>query len=339
MDEPTGRLSHRGVDITHDRLPELLKLADAAEPFYNWVAREAQQLMSNELTLSRNLTTMTEPQIRDLIQKCHAAARTAEPLPVLSNGVGRSYPHQQAVYYFFAWILRDAPQQRLGPLISKVQSKTPRELRNTTQAEVLAKLFIAYRPNLRTFDWEAMREIIVDRLEGSRRSIKGRQAEVVARTAVSTALAAAYSQLGGYGNFSKVAVADGEVTVRGETFDVSVSLMDDAGQVQAQILIPVKTRETEGGGHANLFTRDIDSAMSAIRAQAAVSNTTQYWLAAIIVAANWADDQMQHVTDVCDFTISLKISPTAFSSLVDEQQSRFNDFILGVLRGTTVPKL
>lgn len=48
-----------------------------------------------------------------------------------------------------------------------------------------------------------------------------------------------------------------QIKLAGETYDVKV-----CGK-QGTILIPVKTRETMGGGHALLFTRDIHKAISA----------------------------------------------------------------------------
>ena len=43
------------VDISHRRLPQLMKLADSAEAFYRWVERVFQQTLGNKETLSRNL--------------------------------------------------------------------------------------------------------------------------------------------------------------------------------------------------------------------------------------------------------------------------------------------
>jgi hypothetical protein len=46
-------------------------------------------------------------------------------------------------------------------------------------------------------------------------------------------------------------VGDKQIKVEDETYDVQVK-----GEL-GTLLIPVKTRETMGGGHALLFTRDI----------------------------------------------------------------------------------
>jgi len=46
-------------------------------------------------------------------------------------------------------------------------------------------------------------------------------------------------------------IGDNQIRIETETYDVQVYGLTE------HILIPVKTRETMGGGHANLFTRDI----------------------------------------------------------------------------------
>jgi hypothetical protein len=51
-------------------------------------------------------------------------------------------------------------------------------------------------------------------------------------------------------------VSNREVRIGGETYDVR------AVGSRGTILLPVKTRETMGGGHALLFTRDIFKAIS-----------------------------------------------------------------------------
>jgi len=45
-------------------------------------------------------------------------------------------------------------------------------------------MIFQYRPVVKTFAWQAMREVIIDRLEGSRRSIKGHEKEALLRPAL-----------------------------------------------------------------------------------------------------------------------------------------------------------
>lgn len=315
-----------------------MKLADAAEPFYEWVQTLAQEQMRNDLSLSDNLMQMSQDDITALVLKCHAEGSRPDT-PALFDGIGRQYAHRRAVYYFFAWIVRDAPQQRLQPILSRAQRGSGGKGSLLVEAEALAKLIISYRMVLKSFHWEPVREVVADRLEGSRRSVKGREAEVVVRTAVTSALQTAYEELGGYGRFEGIRVADSEVNIHGQSFDVAIELLSGGEHRAEHILIPVKSRETEGGGHSYLFTRDIDSAMSAIRQAADEGGGPVYWLAAFIIAENWARDQAEHVQDVCDFFVDLAMNPTEFDTLDAETQARLNSFIRDVLSGRRVPKL
>src|SRR5438067_480893 len=42
----------------------------------------------------------------------------------LYDGIGRPYKDDKAKWYFLAWLLRDAPAQRLGPLLKTVKGRT-----------------------------------------------------------------------------------------------------------------------------------------------------------------------------------------------------------------------
>lgn len=108
----------------------------------------------------------------------------------------------------------------------------------------------------------------MDRLEGSRRSIRGTLFEAIVRRQLQSIFSERRMSL---------QVSEAEIRLQGETYDVSV--VSAAGQ----ILIPVKTRETMGGGHALLFTRDIHKSVSAAHAAGFVCLP-------IIVAESWAGD-------------------------------------------------
>ena len=72
-------------------------------------------------------------------------------------------------------------------------------------------------------------------------------------------------------------IGDGEVRIHDETYDVQVM-----GR-EGNLLIPVKTRETMGGGHALLFTRDIDKSI-----RVAVENG--YRCLPVVIAESWGGD-------------------------------------------------
>ena len=68
-----------------------------------------------------------------------------------------------------------------------------------------------------------------------------------------------------------------EMRLNDETYDVQVHTKHKT------LLIPVKTRETMGGGHASLFTRDIYKSIS-------VARDNGYECIPVIIAESWAGD-------------------------------------------------
>ena len=72
-------------------------------------------------------------------------------------------------------------------------------------------------------------------------------------------------------------VSNREVRIGGETYDVR------AVGSRGTILLPVKTRETMGGGHALLFTRDIFKAIS-------VAKENRYGCLPVVIAESWTGD-------------------------------------------------
>lgn len=326
-------LTYCGVDLTHARLTELLKLADAAKPFYDWIARRCQEHCHNTDSFSNNLLRMSLAQITEFIRACYHADPSSG-LPVLFDGKGRKYAHRKACFYFFGWLLRDAPVQRLSPIIDRASRDKTAPPRIEVEIGALARLFIAYRNTLGTFEWTAIREVFYDRLEGSRRASSGRQKEIVVRTAVAAAVQKSFEAQGSYGRFASIEIPERGIRIGTEEFDVVVNLLDAHGHIQERVLLPVKTRETEGGGHSHLFTRDIGSAIATARA----SGET-YWIAAFIIAQNWSQREQEHVQAMCDFVATLRINPTAFESVDEMTQARLNAFFADVLSGTKTPKV
>src|SRR5947209_17509818 len=96
-----------GVDITHSRLIELTNLADQAEAFYNGVEERFQVTLARSESLDHILRMASQDEVKRAIAICYAADK-AEGLPLFFDGVGRSYPHSKACYYFFSWLIRDA---------------------------------------------------------------------------------------------------------------------------------------------------------------------------------------------------------------------------------------
>ncbi len=194
-----------GVDITHARLVELTKLADKARPFYDWIESRFQEVLSRNDSLDEILKTASKGEIHQAILSCYSAANEKN-IPFLFDGIGRSYPHAKACYYMFSWLIRDAPQQRLSPLIQRI-TKISRKSKSDAEIEALAELLFKYRVNVKTFEWKAVREVLIDRLEGSRRSIKGHEKEAIIRTAVLVSIQTFFEKNGNYGTTAKVTIA------------------------------------------------------------------------------------------------------------------------------------
>lgn len=185
----------------------------------------------------------------------------------LLNGLGNPYPNSQARWYFLAWMLRDAPAQRLGPLLGHVPGATL-EARKAYLLNEIRKFIAPLFPNYESWAWPALSEVMLARLEGSRRALKGGLFEATVRRCVRTVLSE---------NGITLTVSDKEVRIHDETYDVEVS-----GKAKS-ILIPVKTRETMGGGHANLFTRDIHKSIS-------VAHSNGYECVPVVIAESWGGD-------------------------------------------------
>jgi len=141
-----------GIDVSHLRLIDLATLADQAKPFYDWVERQFQITVNRDESLNVILNDAPLKQVLAGILACYSSK---ENLPLLFDGVGRSYPHSKACYYFFAWLIRDAPQQRLNPLIVKV-TKNSEMTRIQAEIDVLSKLIFTYRQTVKTFSWDSL---------------------------------------------------------------------------------------------------------------------------------------------------------------------------------------
>lgn len=325
------RLVIEDIDFTHIRLMDLSRLADQAKPFYDWVEKQFQRILASDLSLNELLQTRPKDDIRTAITACYHPKNIAG-IPFLFDGIGRTYSHQKACYYFFAWIIRDAPQQRLSPLIQRVTrlSQNPRQ---TVEIEVLASLIEKYRGYVKTFAWDAIREVIIDRLEGSRRSLKGHEKETFVRTAVLSAIQDYFGQYGNYGIYAGITILDKQVVVGNETYDVCVHLQDEQNHLQRRIFVAIKTRETEGGGHAHLFSRDILSAIHTMREQAAND-----FLMVVIIAKNWSSRELERLNHIVDYLIVLDTYADDTLVMEDSQQTQLNNFIAEILNNRLVPK-
>ena len=182
----------------------------------------------------------------------------------LYNGVLDPYNPSKSKWFFLAWLLRDAPAQRLQPMLKHVPGDHYNERRAYLLNEVREFLQPLY-PDERHWQWTPVAEVMIDRLEGSRRAARGTLYERIVRRNMSSVFEDSGLDL---------EISDKEVEMEGETYDLHISGKNGT------LLIPIKTRETMGGGHASLFTRDIKEAIR-------VAESNGYPCLPIVIAEAW----------------------------------------------------
>lgn len=192
---------------------------------------------------------------------------TRESNVKLYDGILRPYTNSKAKWYFLAWLLRDAATQRLQPLLSSVPGKTDVE-RKTYMINELRKFVIPLFPEVENWEWPAVSEVMLARLEGSRRSLKGTLFEELIRRSLRELIVKHHLDL---------TVSKNEIRLHDETYDVQV-----IGE-NGSILFPVKTRETMGGGHALLFTRDIYKSIL-------IATQNGFTCIPVVIAESWGGD-------------------------------------------------
>lgn len=312
------------IDIAHYRLIELSNLADQAKPFYDWVERTAKKQTGSHKELNAILMNATKEDISSIILSCYSEVE--EKRPLLFDGIGRVYPHVKACFYFFAWMIRDAPQQRLAPLISRMR-KMEKIDKVIAETDSLVELIFEYKSYVKSFDWLTVREVVIDRLEGSRRSIKGHHLETSVRTALITAFQNYFAIYGNYGKYKKVNIADKQIKIGNHTVDVSAELFPRDNKPKETLLIPIKTRETEGGGHAHIFTRDIIAAVRELK-----EDVHRYHITAVIIARNWSILELGNINDQIDLIFHFDLNPNKFVGFDEKAQIRLNKYVEGILR-------
>ncbi len=243
------------------RLQELAAIVEQNKPFYDAFSSFLQR--HGYADVAAFIHDNDSAKARSVIESYLANPAGA----TLHDGLGRPYTNGKAKWYFLAWILRDAPAQRLEPLLRSVDGSTLEEKKAVLinhLREFVGPLF----PGSEKWTWPVVSEIMLARLEGSRRALKGTRFESLVRNLLTELFAA---------NAIDLAVGEKQITISDETYDVQVV------SGKSKILIPVKTRETMGGGHANLFTRDIHKSIS-------VAQENGYLCIPIVIAESWGGD-------------------------------------------------
>ena len=225
----------------------------------------------------------------------------------LYDGLLRPYSNSRAKWYFLAWLLRDAATQRLQPLLRTVPGDTPIERRIYLLNEVrkfVAPLF----PQSENWEWPAISEVMLSRLEGSRRALRGTLFEAVVRRNLESLI----SQ-----NELPLQVIPTQVQIDDETYDVQV-----IGE-RGSLLIPVKTRETMGGGHATLFTRDIYKSIL-------VATEQGHTCVPIVIAESWTGDLEGLESELF---IYIQASPNQITDIEPMLAQKLSEDLLPLLEG------
>lgn len=219
----------------------------------------------------------------------------------LYDGVFRPFANQKARWYFLSWLFRDAPAQRLSPLVPSLPGTNLTERRanllNTIRKHV-APLF----PTDESWEWPAVSEVLLARLEGSRRALKGTLFEGIVRRLLVDIF---------HRHNIGLKVGVGETRIEDETYDVQI-----VGSQQT-ILMPVKTRETMGGGHALLFTRDIHKSIS-------VATSRGYSCIPVVIAESWGGN----LNDLAsDHFVYIQRNPNQIREIEPLLQSKLEDLL------------
>ena len=224
----------------------------------------------------------------------------------LYDGLLRPYSNSRAKWYFLAWLLRDAATQRLQPLLKTAPGDTLADRRAYLLNEVrkfVAPLF----PDAESWEWHAVSEIMLSRLEGSRRALKGTLFEGLVRRILENLIKRHELAL---------QVSRAQVRIADETYDVQV-----IGETTS-ILIPVKTRETMGGGHSLLFTRDIYKSIL-------VATENGYTCVPIVIAESWTGDLDALESELY---IYIQANPNQIVSIEPLLAQKLEDDLLPLLR-------
>jgi hypothetical protein len=221
----------------------------------------------------------------------------------LFDGIGKPYESSKAKWYFLAWLLRDAPAQRLTPLLSSIEKRNSIDKKAYLLNEI-RKFVAPLLPKTENWSWVAISEVMLARLEGSRRALKGNLFENLVRTL----LKALFKE-----HNLKLDTGLQEIKLNEETYDVQI--IDSAQTIL--VLMPVKTRETMGGGHASLFTRDIHKSIS-------VATQNGYHCIPIIIAESWTG----HLATLpCEHYIYISMNPNQIDQIEAAQRQELSKLL------------
>jgi hypothetical protein len=269
--------------IENIRLKELILVVNMNRPFFDEFIRFIREYGYSEV--HEFIAEKNDEKVGNILKDYFNIKFTSN----LYDGIARPYDADKSKWFFITWLLRDAPTQRLQPMISSQAGANTFEKRITILNKLI-KYIAPLMPDREQWQWHAIAEVFLQRLEGSRRALKGGLLEAIVRTQLVELFAI---------NKLAIEVTDKEVKLNDETYDVEV-----IGQ-KGKILLPVKTRETMGGGHSLLFTRDIHKAIT-------VAADNGYNCIPIIIAESW-HGKLEELN--CKHFINIKINPNQLDKI------------------------
>lgn len=220
----------------------------------------------------------------------------------LYDGIARPYDRSKSKWFFITWLLRDAPQQRLQPLVASLKEGSLIDKRIWVVHRIMQ--FVApLMPERQQWEWHAIAEVMLQRLEGSRRALKGGLFEAIVRSQLTDLFKK---------NSLNFLVTNREVMLNDESYDIEV-----VGK-NGKILMPVKTRETMGGGHALLFTRDIHKSIS-------VAHQNNYNCIPVVIAESWGGD-LDGLS--CDNYIYIPVNPNQVDKINPLLEAKLQELVL-----------
>ncbi|MFI3189568.1 hypothetical protein BCS42_00115 [Crenothrix sp. D3] len=245
--------------IENLRLKELILVVNKNKPFFDeFVEFIKQHGYANVLEF---VSELREEKIEAVLN----AYFTYNFKSCLYDGIARPYDQSKSKWFFITWLLRDAPTQRLQPIISSLDKGSTTQKRIWVIIRIM-KFQAPLMPEKEQWEWHAIAEVMLQRLEGSRRALKGGLFEAIVRSQL--------TELFKIHNLNLL-VTNKEVMLNNETYDIEIV------GAKGKILMPVKTRETMGGGHAHLFTRDIHKSIS-------VAHENGFNCIPVVIAESWS---------------------------------------------------
>lgn len=102
-------------------------------------------------------------------------------------------------------------------------------------------------------------------------------------------------------------------------------------ELARQIGLQIKTRETEGGGHSHLFSRDLIAAINDLNRDA-----NDYHVVAVIIAENWSNAEIDIIGTHIDLIFHFNMSPNRFMGFDEDTQIKLNRYVASILGGGNV---